>query len=170
MQATARRLSVVSATSCARRRLIRGVRPLATSPVKRPFFSSLLWLSLPLCVGFSLAAAALRADVQSMWSAARPSTFDCWPLQLSILIHRAWYAIPEYFVGVTPLLAYGVTLCVASAFIGFGVSFGLRDRLSRQHLFLFCLFLHATLFTASLYWARVLARDYLISHPVTNYL
>ncbi len=34
MQATARRLSVVSATSCARRRLIRVVRRLHTSPVR----------------------------------------------------------------------------------------------------------------------------------------
>lgn len=142
---------------------------LATSSLKRPFFSSLLWLSLPLGIGFSFSAAALRADVQSMWSESRPSTFDYWHLQISTLLHRAWYAVPEYFVGVTPLLAYGLTLCVASALICFGASFSLRGRLSKQQLFFLCLFLHATLFTVSLHWARVLARDYLISNQVRNY-
>jgi hypothetical protein len=38
MQATARRLSVVSATSCARRRLIRDVRPTNLRPLMRPCF------------------------------------------------------------------------------------------------------------------------------------
>jgi len=42
MQATARRLSVVSATSCARRRLIRSVRPTNTSPVELTPLSQLI--------------------------------------------------------------------------------------------------------------------------------
>ena len=50
MQATARRLSVVSAASCTRRRLIRDVRPRTKSTMHRAFIALLIVTSFPVQV------------------------------------------------------------------------------------------------------------------------
>ena len=137
--------------------------------MKRPFLTSQLILIFPLLLGFSWAAAALRADVQSAWSISGPGTFHYWSMQLSVLLHRAWWAAPEYFVGVTPLLVYGLILCAISVAMVFGVSILVRHRLQGRQLFLVCFFLQAPLFAASLCGARVFAWHYLISHPAKDY-
>ena len=142
------------------------VRWLAEPTVKAPYSKSLVVAIVPLCLGFSFAAAALRADVQSMWSLARPSTFTYWRLQMSTLLQGTWFAVPEYFVGLAPLAMYSLSLCLASSALVLAIASVLRPNLRREQLFAACLLLHVTLFGASVAWARVLARDHLIRHGI----
>ena len=107
MQAPARRLSVVSATSCARRRLIRVVRPSAKSLASEPMNIFTLLAALMLVViGFAtlvaLAVVLFRARKQGLRPTLIRLTICCVPLAASVLLY-AWLYGPSDLSGPSEL-------------------------------------------------------------------